>query len=250
MPRPDQQPAGPAHPADASLLPRVAPAPACRLCGAPVAPFFTDRAGRHYQRCGRCALTQLDDGQLPPPELERALYRLHCNDPDDPGYRRFSARLAAPLHERLHPGAEGLDFGCGQGSALAALLQEAGHRVTAYDPLFVPDLAALERDYDFVACCEVVEHFHDPATEFARLDRLLRPGAWLAIMTCFQQDDDAFDGWHYRRDPTHVAFYRPESFAWLAGCRGWRLELPTRNVALLQKTAPQRPVSPARAASA
>ena len=38
--------------------------------------------------------------------------------------------------------------------------------------------------------------------------RLVRPGGWLAVMTCFQTDDARFAGWHYRKDPTHVVFYR------------------------------------------
>lgn len=214
------------------------PAPCCRLCGAVVGPFLTGTDGHHYQRCPRCMITQLDARQLPLPAEEHAQYRLHQNDPADPGYRRFVAQLALPLCDRMTAAAEGLDYGCGPGSALAALLGEAGHRVTLYDPLFAPDPEALGRNYDFIACCEVAEHFHDPRAEFARLDRLLRPGGWLAVMTCFQDDDGAFAGWHYRRDPTHVVFYRAESFAWLAGHLGWRLELPARNVALLQKTRP------------
>jgi SAM-dependent methyltransferase len=207
----------------------------CRLCGAPAEAFLTGTDGRRYQRCPRCAIIQLDARQLPPPAEEAAQYRLHRNDPADPGYRRFVAQLALPLCQRLAASTEGLDYGCGPGSALAALLREAGHQVTLYDPLFAPGRAALERSYGFIACCEVAEHFHDPAGEFARLDQLLQPGGWLAVMTCFQDDDAAFAGWHYRRDPTHVMFYRIESFAWLADDLGWQLELPARNVALLRK---------------
>lgn len=221
-------------------------APRCRLCGAAVVAFLSAPDGRNYQRCPRCAVTQLDARQLPLPAEEHAHYRLHQNDPADPDYRRFVARLAVPLGDQLAPRAEGLDFGCGPGSALAALLREAGHGITLYDPLFAPHSEALARDYDFVACSEVAEHLHDPAAEFARLDRLLRPGGWLAVMTCFQVDDGAFAGWHYRRDPTHVVFYREESFAWLAGHLGWRLEIPARNVVLLQK--PWVAVSPDRPA--
>ena len=40
-------------------------------------------------------------------------------------------------------------------------------------------------------------------------------------MTCFQNADDRFATWHYRRDPTHVVFYREETFAWLAAHFGW-----------------------------
>jgi cyclopropane fatty-acyl-phospholipid synthase-like methyltransferase len=69
-----------------------------------------------------------------------------------------------------------------------------------------------ERTYDFITCTEVVEHFHHPALEFRRLDALLKPGGWLAIQTTFQTDDARFARWNYRRDPTHVVFYRPYTF--------------------------------------
>ena len=76
-----------------------------------------------------------------------------------------------------------------------------------FDPLFFPEPEPLEDLYDFIVCTEVIEHFHRPVQEFLRFDRMLSPGGWLALMTCFQTDDDRFAAWHYRRDPTHVVFY-------------------------------------------
>ncbi|HEY9569153.1 MAG TPA: methyltransferase domain-containing protein, partial [Thalassobaculum sp.] len=74
-----------------------------------------------------------------------------------------------------------------------------------------------------------------PAEEFDRLGRLLRPGGWLAVMTRFQSDDVPFAGWHYRRDPTHVTFYREATFRRIAGQRGWHCEFPAGDVALLRR---------------
>ncbi len=64
---------------------------------------------------------------------------------------------------------------------------------------------------------------------------MLRPGGILAVMTCFQTEDARFAGWHYRRDPTHIAFYRRATFAWLARRHGWTLTIPAKDVALLQR---------------
>ncbi|WP_382321659.1 class I SAM-dependent methyltransferase [Hydrogenophaga sp. UC242_53] len=89
--------------------------------------------------------------------------------------------------------------------------------------------------HDFITCTEVAEHFHDPAAEFRRLDALLRPGGWLALMTRFQTDDARFAQWHYRRDPTHVVFYREATLRWLARHHGWHCEVPGANVVLMQK---------------
>lgn len=168
-------------------------------------------------------------------EQERAFYRTHNNEPDDPGYRRFLARLANPLHERLAPGSEGLDFGCGPGPALARMLEEQGHRVVLYDPAFFPDPSPLQSCFDFITCTEVVEHLHSAYAVFEQLFRRLRPGGWLAVMTCFQTDDDRFAGWHYRRDPTHVVFYRVETMAWLAQHFGMTLDIPVKDVALFRR---------------
>ncbi len=115
------------------------------------------------------------------------------------------------------------------------MLREAGHEVALYDPFFAPDAAVLERRYDFITCTEAAEHFHDPAGEFDRFDRMLRPGGWLALMTCFQTDDARFARWHYRRDPTHVVFYRAATFQCIARRFGWQCEVPCKDVVLMRK---------------
>lgn len=107
--------------------------------------------------------------------------------------------------------------------------------MTVYDPLFFDEPRALTQSYDFITCSEVAEHFHRPAEEFRLLDCLLKPGGLLAVMTTFQTDDAAFAGWHYRRDPTHVVFYRQATFERISFCHNWSCEFPTKNVALLSK---------------
>jgi hypothetical protein len=167
---------------------------------------------RDYFRCRRCQLTFLDPGQLPDPEAERRHYDLHENDPADPRYRAWLDQLAVPLGERLAGESEGLDFGCGPGPALAHMLTERGHKMRIYDPVYANDRSVLQRDYDFVTCTEVVEHFHQPGEMFALLASLVRPGGWLGIMTSMLHDHIDFGDWHYRRDPTHVCFYREQTF--------------------------------------
>lgn len=212
----------------------------CIVCGAGPVGLFATIDGLRYHRCTLCQATFLDPGQRLCRADEHRRYRLHENDPADPGYRRFLARLGTPLVERLQPGSSGLDYGCGPEPVLAGMLAEAGHRVRVYDPLFFPDRAPLADSYDFITCTEVLEHCHRPAREFARFDRLLRPGGWLGLMTCFQTEDHRFAHWHYRRDRTHVVFYRAATLRHLARSLGWRCEIPVDDVALLHK-----PLSPA-----
>jgi 2-polyprenyl-3-methyl-5-hydroxy-6-metoxy-1,4-benzoquinol methylase len=207
----------------------------CPVCEGPDGQAFQVIEARAYGRCNRCEATFLLPAHLPSPEAERAEYGLHQNTGDDTGYRAFLERVANPLLQRLAPGRRGLDFGCGPGPLLADMLREAGHTVVLYDPFFHPDSSALEVTYDFITCTEVAEHFHDPASEFRRLNTLLRPGGWLALMTRFQTDDTRFAHWHYRRDPTHVVFYREATLRWLARHHGWQAEVPCANVVLMQK---------------
>ena len=120
------------------------------------------------------------------------------------------------------------------------MLREAGHDVALYDPFFANDASALAATYDFVTCTETAEHFFDPGAEFAGFDRLLRPGGWLGLMTCFQTDDDKFAMWHYRKDPTHVVFYKRETLAFVAGRFGWQFDCPAKDIVLMRKPGDDR----------
>ncbi|MEC5293317.1 class I SAM-dependent methyltransferase [Aurantimonas sp. C2-6-R+9] len=179
----------------------------------------------------------MDPCQHPSREAEYAHYLHHENHPDDPCYRRFLTKLTELLLAHLPEGSRGLDYGCGPGPALGAMLGEAGHEVALFDPFFHPDPAPLNQTYDFLTCTETAEHFHRPAEEFDRLMALVRPGGWLAIMTCFQTDDARFRDWHYRKDPTHVVFYREETMRYLTAFRNWSCDVPVKDVALMRRPA-------------
>lgn len=192
-------------------------------------------AGRQYYRCRDCMATFLEPGQRPDAMTEKAEYDQHRNEVDDTGYRRFLGKLADELTPLLPPSARGLDFGCGPGPALVAMLNESGFSTVGYDPIYARDQTRLLDSYDFITCTEVVEHLHDPAGTFQLLDQCLRPGGWLGVMTCFQTDDERFAQWHYRRDPTHVVFYREATMRVLAARYGWECRIPRKDVALFRK---------------
>jgi SAM-dependent methyltransferase len=200
----------------------------CPLCAGAAAGFCADRR-RRFHRCGACELVFADPASHLDTGEEKAVYDLHCNDPADARYRAFLARLSEPLCERLTPGMQGLDYGCGPGPTLGLMLREAGMRMCEYDPVYRPDETVLQRQYDFVTCTEVVEHFRDPGADWSRLARLVRPGGWLGVMTWLLESADAraFRAWGYKGDPTHVAFYSPATLEWLGrelGFEVWRLD--------------------------
>lgn len=204
------------------------------MCGSSARDFL--RAdGRDYRRCGACALTFVPESQHLDDAAQRRRYAEHDNSPADPGYRAFLDRVLAPLTAALTPGAEGLDYGCGPGPTASKMMAERGFPTRDWDPHFADDRSALARDYDFVVCTEVLEHLRRPADDLARLDALLKPGGILAAMTGVLEDDASFSGWWYKNDPTHVAFYRPETLAWIAGRFGWTLTRPSKDAALFRK---------------
>ena len=187
----------------------------CPLCRSrdSISTYFED-ARRPYVVCGCCGLVFVPPAWRLDRNAELAEYRLHENDPLDAGYRQFLSRLTEPLLENLPRGASGLDFGCGEGPALAAMLRERGLSVALFDSFFVPDASVFLECYDFVTATEVVEHLHCPGAELERLWRTLRPGGYLALMTKLVRDREAFANWHYKNDPTHVCFFSRETFHW------------------------------------
>ena len=208
--------------------------PPCPLCQQATEFYCRDRR-RPYFVCNQCAMVHVPADWHLSAEQERAQYDLHDNQVDDPAYRQFLARLATPLLERLPADAEGLDFGCGPGPALAAMLTEQGHPTAVYDLYYAPDTAVFSRQWDFITSSEVVEHLARPHAELERLWRCLQHGGWLAIMTKRVTNLSAFTNWHYKNDPTHISFFSEQSFVWLAEQWQAKLEFTAADVVLLQK---------------
>jgi len=207
----------------------------CPLCGnGDSVSFFVDKF-RGYRRCSGCELVFVPRRYWLDTIAEKAAYDLHENSAEDPGYRRFLSRLSTPLLEKLETGQTGLDFGCGPGPALPALLSEHGLRVDLYDPLYYNEPAVFSKPYDFICATEVVEHLRDPGKEFSSLFRMLKPGGWLGIMTKLVIDQEAFSQWHYIRDLTHICFYSRSTFTTIARRFHAGLDFVAPDVILMNK---------------
>ena len=207
----------------------------CPLCRSEDLYSLFEDGKRTYLRCSYCALVFVPRGYWLSAEDEKAVYDLHENAPKDPGYRRFLSRLSTPLLKKLDSKQTGLDFGCGPGPALPALLEERGHQVDLYDPFYYNDASVFNRNYDFICATEVLEHLHSPDKEFAALFGMLNRGGWLGIMTKLVIDQHAFSQWHYIRDMTHICFYSRNTFEYLAQCFNADLSFIANDVILLNK---------------
>lgn len=213
--------------------------PDCPLCYTKGSALFhrTKHAPlrRNFFRCPKCSLIFADPETHLPPDEEHTRYRMHENDAADLGYRAFASRLFEPMQEQLKAGAEGLDYGAGADSALAALFKEAGMIMRVYDPYFHPDRTPLKETYDFVCVSETAEHFYHPEKEFTTLRALLRSGGLLGVMTSLVYDENAFASWHYHTEETHVCFYSEMTMRYIAETYAFHVSFPRKNVTLFVK---------------
>ena len=206
----------------------------CPLCSGDTA-FFHQDAVRQYNRCLTCKLVFVPLTFHVSPEREKEEYDLHENNCEDEGYLKFLSRFSDPFVKTLKSQQCGLDFGCGPGPALAGLIEQHGHSVALYDPLYHRDRTVFDKKYNFITTTEVVEHFRDPVREFTQLFDMLLPCGSLGIMTKMVKDDSAFSTWHYIRDLTHIAFYSKDTFVYIANQFGSSVHFEADDVIFLQK---------------
>ena len=143
---------------------------------------------------------------------EKKHYLKHNNSITDQT-TKFSLKLIEPVKDKITTSDIGLDYGCGFAPALANILKSDGFKVELYDPFFFPNKDVLLKKYKFITCSEVVEHFFNPYQEFDKINNLLDNNSWFGLMTSFLPNDNKFENWYYRRDPTHVVFYKKENFS-------------------------------------
>ncbi|MDF1579843.1 MAG: class I SAM-dependent methyltransferase [Desulfuromonadales bacterium] len=210
----------------------------CPLCVHAETVLYCQDKKRSYRQCVRCSLVFVPPEYRLSPAAEKAHYDLHNNDPADMGYRRFLSRLFEPLCERVSVPARGLDFGSGPGPTLSLMFAETGYDMAIYDPYYAPDDDVLLNRYDFITASEVVEHLYQPGVVLAKLYALLFPGGWLGLMTKLVSTAEAFAGWHYKLDPTHVCYFSRATFRWWAEQIGCDVEFVGQDVVLLHKPQP------------
>jgi 2-polyprenyl-3-methyl-5-hydroxy-6-metoxy-1,4-benzoquinol methylase len=166
--------------------------------------------------CPHCYLLFKNPEKYLSPDEDLKRYSTHENNKEDQGYIDFLNKLVNPLAPFLPACFSAIDFGCGPGPTLSIILKEKGGEVENYDPLFFKNQKALKESYDVVTSTEVVEHFKTPSEDWELLVKLIKPNGILAIMTQFINASIDYKSWWYKNDPTHVVFYREETFAYLA----------------------------------
>ncbi len=207
----------------------------CSLCDHEKIELFCGDKRRSYYRCSECDLVFVAERDFLSAQQEKTVYDQHQNDSGDIKYRRFLARLCEPLLQQLAPNSQGLDFGSGPGPTLSVMFTEAGHNMTIFDYFYANNPQVWQREYAFISASEVVEHLHRPRFELQRLWNHLRVGGKLGLMTKMVIDAKAFSCWHYKNDPTHVTFFSPSTFKWLAAHWGATVQFVGADVVIFTK---------------
>lgn len=184
----------------------------CPLCFSPGNVFYS-QPGRDYRECTTCKGIFVARDHFPHPDEEKERYLTHNNDVNDLRYQKFVSPIVERVKSNFNPGEHvGLDFGAGTGPVITKLLSASGFEISAYDPFFLPFPELLQKSYDFIACCEVIEHFQNPAKEFELLRSMLLPEGQLLCMTHIFHPGIDFNTWYYKNDPTHIFIYQEETF--------------------------------------
>ena len=185
--------------------------PLCPLCQNSSTPFYKDE----FYLCSCCEGIFRPAEKLLDNEKEKQRYESHTNDSDDLGYQNFVAPITNAVLKKFSKDDIGLDFGCGKDSPIVKVLRKNEYEILEYDPFFFDDKKLLEKKYDYIACCEVIEHFYNPKKEFALLKKLLKEDGILYLMTGIYNSTIDFSKWWYKNDLTHVFIFQEKTFEYI-----------------------------------
>ncbi len=205
----------------------------CPLCQSSQTSKFSHSENRQYHHCQNCDLVFVPEKFFVSTVDEKAKYDNHQNSPENQGYCTFLDKLLLPMQEHLKRGDKGLDFGSGPGPTLSVLMRNRGYEMEIYDIFYHDNRQVFQNQYDFITSTEVIEHLHNPLEEIEKLWSCLKEGGVLGLMTAFRVD--AFETWYYKRDLTHIIFFTPSTFEWLAKRLGARVTIPESGVVILKK---------------
>jgi len=186
----------------------------CPLCNS-TSTLFCEKPKHLFYKCFTC------DGIFRPQYTfltaveEKEHYEKHNNDVFDERYQAFVSPIVNAVLQDFSPEAKGLDFGSGTGPVIAKMLTDKGYQVQNYDLFFANEPSLLQEKYDYVSCCEVMEHFHKPYKEFELLKSLLLPKGKLYCKTAIYDNQTPFENWYYKDDFTHVFIYQPKTLEWI-----------------------------------
>lgn len=205
----------------------------CSLCNSNTNLFFNSNK-KEYYKCPNCFGICMNPAHFVSESQEIKRYQTHNNDVNDIGYQNFVSPIVNSVIKDFKSKNNGLDFGCGTGPVITKLLREQNYEIATYDPFFDNNLVALKTTYNFIVCCEVIEHFHHPLKEFKLLKSLLKQSGKLYCMTDLYEETINFEKWYYKNDETHVFFYSKNTFEWIKNEIGFKKVVVTNRLIVFE----------------
>ena len=192
----------------------------CPLCSNIGTTFFKE-VKQHFYLCNTCKGIFRNTSEYLNKTDEKERYQHHKNHINDLGYIKFANPIISSVKKHFNTNHKGLDFGAGHTPVISEILKTDGFQVEIFDPLFFNKSKVLNKSYDFITSCEVIEHFYNPKKEFELLYNLLKPNGKLICMTYIFDETIDFKSWFYKNDPTHVFLYQKETFQWIKNYFGF-----------------------------
>jgi len=186
----------------------------CPLCNSSSTVFYQHK-NQLYHQCSNCNGIFVDKKLRPDSETEILRYREHNNNINDYGYQSFVSPITSTILRDFTKDHKGLDFGAGTGPVISMILKDNSFNIKLYDPFFHNYPNLLKDKYDYIAACEVIEHFHNPKKEFSLLRNLLRQDGKLYCMTNVYNENIDFNTWDYKNDFTHVFIYHKNTILYI-----------------------------------
>ncbi len=189
----------------------------CLVCGKEVSSFQDMQFDYNYHYCAHCHFIKKNNKLTP--ELEKLEYKRHNNTLANASYVNYWHGLINDYFlNYLTVQSRVLDYGSGLFPILQAILARDYHMdIDIYDLYFATSSEYKKKEYDVIFITEVIEHLDDPIPVLKHLIDLLVTNGRLIVMTLFHSNDEQqFNQWWYRRDPTHISFFDYHTFIIIA----------------------------------
>lgn len=209
--------------------------PVSKKTGHPIPNLPDDCPYFQCESCNFCFSTHLDNAD------HTVIYdENYWNNQDPDWFGRVGETLrlvllANKLLNKIPYELEVLDFGCGIGGFV-----DLGRRSLQLDTWgtdIIPPkvgkeyfLPVVNRKFDIITSCEVIEHIPNPREVFTQIKSWLKPGGVFAFQTAqYDPNGEKRDWWYVGPDNGHISLYSREAFDVLYRDMGARERLLWRN---------------------